>query len=273
MRPSALLVTLGTLCFGILAWVPTSAAAVFDLPVARDGEAVAAPYYRGDVLELRLTSAAARALLPRGAGATRAVARGRTGVTRLVATAAAVGAIAVQPEFPGETPPVDDAQTDFTAFQLVQLAPGADLAGALDAFRALPEVRSADPIAVLPVSALPNDSLTFATWWLFKDQAQRTDIRAPEGWAVERGDTGIVVGVLDTGVLPYHPDLGGRAGERGNLYVNWAERAGRPGVDDDGNGYIDDVGGWDFVSNGTLAAAGEDVRNEDNDPTDWGGHG
>jgi subtilisin family serine protease len=57
------------------------------------------------------------------------------------------------------------------------------------------------------------------------------------------------------------------------MWINWAERAGLPGVDDDGNGYIDDVGGWDFVVLGTLAAAGEDARNEDNDPNDWGGHG
>ncbi|MEQ1834112.1 MAG: S8 family serine peptidase, partial [Candidatus Eisenbacteria bacterium] len=173
----------------------------------------------------------------------------------------------------GETAPTDPTDTDFTAFHLLHLAPGSDLASALERLRALPEVASADPIAVLPVSALPNDSLTFAAYWLYKEQAVRTDIRAPEAWQLESGDTNIVVGIIDTGVIPYHPDLGGVAGERGNLYVNWAERGGVPGVDDDANGYIDDFSGWDFVAAGTLAAAGEDARNEDNDPNDYGGHG
>lgn len=273
MRPYALLATLVTLLAAPYVGVVPARAAALDLPVARDGVVMAAPYYRGDVLEVRLADSAARALLPRGAGATRSVARGRTGVARLDAVAASVGALAFQPEFPGERPPVAADETDFTAFQLVYLSPGADLSAALDAFRALPEVRSADPIAVLPVSALPNDSLTFATWWLYKDQAARTDIRAPEAWTVESGDTSIIVGILDTGVIPFHPDLGGRAGERGNLWINWAERAGVPGVDDDGNGYVDDFSGWDFVVLGNNAAAGEDGRNEDNDPNDWGGHG
>ncbi len=273
MRPTALLATLASLVAGALVAGSVARAAALDLPVARAGAVVEAPYYRGDVIEVRLAPAAARALLPRGAGATRAVARGRTGMANLDAVAATVGAVAFEPEFRGETPPSDAGEPDFTAFQLVHLAPDADLATALDAFRALPEVLSADPIAVLPVSAMPNDSLVFATWWLHRDQAVRTDIRAPEAWAVESGDTNIVVGVLDTGVIPFHPDLGGRAGERGNLYINWAERAGLPGVDDDGNGYVDDFGGWDFVVLGTLAAAGEDARNEDNDPNDWGGHG
>ncbi|HXS83571.1 MAG TPA: S8 family serine peptidase, partial [Methylomirabilota bacterium] len=166
---------------------------------------------------------------------------------------------------PGEGP-------DLTAFQLVHLAPGADLAGALERFRGLPEVASADPIALMPVSALPSDSLAQATFWLYNPRNGRADIHAPEAWQVSMGDTSIVVGIIDTGVIPWHPDLGGR-GERGNLWANWAERDGLPGVDDDGNGYVDDVAGWDFVQNGSLAAAGEDARNEDNDPNDWGGHG
>ena len=44
-------------------------------------------------------------------------------------------------------------------------------------------------------------------------------------------------------------------------------------VDDDGNGYIDDVRGWDWVDNISGAAAGEDNDGEDNDPSDFNGHG
>src|SRR5207247_9746098 len=78
---------------------------------------------------------------------------------------------------------------------------------ALEQLRALPEVASAEPIAVLPVSAVPNDSLWSSSWWFY--QPSRNDIHAPEAWDVTRGDTAIVVAIIDTGVLYYHPDLGG----------------------------------------------------------------
>ncbi len=60
--------------------------------------------------------------------------------------------------------------------------------------------------------------------------------------------------VLDTGVDYNHPDL------RGNLWTNEAELKGLPGVDDDGNGYVDDIRGWNFAY-------------ANNDPIDDHGHG
>ena len=252
---------------------PAARAEALRLPVWTPGSRVSAPCYRGDVLELQLTAGAARTVLPRGAGPTRALPLGRLGLPAVDAVAASVGAVAFEPEFRAETPPAPGEGPDFTAFQLVHLKPGTDLAAALDRFRALPEVAGADPIALLPVSALPNDSLALATYWLENPRNQRADIHAPEAWQVETGDTSIVVGILDTGVIPFHPDLGGRGGERGQMWVNWAEMSGLPGVDDDGNGFVDDVGGWDFVANGSGAAVGEDAHDEDNDPDDWGGHG
>jgi subtilisin family serine protease len=248
-------------------------AATLDLPVWTPGSGVRAPCYRGDLLEVQLTATSARLVLPRGAGPTRAVSRPRLGVPSLDAAAAAVGGVGFEPEFRGEAPPEPGAGPDFTAFQLLHLAPGSDLAAALDRLRALPEVASADPIALMPVSALPNDSLAFATYWLENVRHPRADIHAPEAWQVTTGDTSIVVGIIDTGVIPFHPDLGGGAGERGQMWINWAERGGLPGVDDDGNGFIDDVSGWDFVQTSSNPAPGEDGRDEDNDPDDWGGHG
>jgi hypothetical protein len=253
-------------------WVPAARAQALALPVWTPGSQVKAPCYRGDVLELQLTAGAARRVLPRGAGPTRAVPVGRLGLAAVDAVAAEVGAVAFEPEFRGETPPSAGGGPDLTAFEVVHLSPGSDLATALARFRALPEVASADPIALMPVSVLPSDSLAQATFWLYNPRNGRADIHAPEAWQLSMGDTSVVVGIIDTGVIPWHPDLGGR-GERGNLWVNWVERAGVPGVDDDGNGYVDDVAGWDFVQTGALAAAGEDAHDEDNDPNDWGGHG
>src|SRR5207302_1098717 len=78
---------------------------------------------------------------------------------------------------------------------------------ALDLFRAAGEVESADPIAIVPAEAIPNDSLWSRASCFY--QASRHDIHAPEAWDITTGDTSIVVGVIDTGVLMSHPDLAG----------------------------------------------------------------
>ncbi|MFB2837553.1 S8 family peptidase [Floridanema evergladense] len=78
-------------------------------------------------------------------------------------------------------------------------------------------------------------------------------IKAPEAWSRGYTGQGIVVAVVDTGVDYNHSDLDG------NIWVNTKEIPGNR-KDDDGNGYIDDVRGWDFVS-------------RDNDPMDLEGHG
>jgi hypothetical protein len=248
-----------------------AAAAGLDLPVHYPGDGIRPPCYAGDQIELQLTPQAARLAHPLAAGPTRALRTRALGVAGVDAAAQALGAT-LEPEFAGETPATGGG-IDFTAFHLVRLAAGTPLEDALARFRALPEVASASPVALLRTLAVPNDSLLSREHWLYQSGGPRHDIRAPEAWDAFAGDTSIVVAVLDTGVLPYHPDLGGTvAGGHGNMWVNWAELNGTPGVDDDGNGFADDPGGWDFVD-GVSGDPSDDLSVQDSDPNDEAGHG
>jgi subtilisin family serine protease len=79
------------------------------------------------------------------------------------------------------------------------------------------------------------------------------DIDGLEALRVERGDPGVVVAVIDDGVDFSHPDLAERA------WVNAAEADGAAGIDDDANGYIDDINGWDFCDHdASVGPAGTD---------------
>ena len=196
----------------------------------------------------------------------------------LESIAAAFPGATIEPEFPAESRPAASllvpslpafarASAALDAFYLLRLPVGTDLDAALATFRASPDVAAADPIAIVPVEAVPNDSLWSRAWHLY--QPTRRDLHAPEAWDLNRGDSAIVVGVIDTGVLLDHPDL------HDQIWTNFAESGGVPGADDDGNGFIDDFHGWDFVALDSAGAVvpGEDWRDADNDPNDYTAHG
>lgn len=94
---------------------------------------------------------------------------------------------------------------------------------------------------------IPNDP-RFSELWGLNNTGQSggtpdADIDAPEAWDISTDGSNIIVAVIDTGVDYTHPDLAA------NMWVNAAEANGLPGFDDDGNGYIDDIYGYDFVNN------------------------
>jgi len=135
----------------------------------------------------------------------------------------------------GESEYVEYAEPDYLFY-----AAGLESGGAL----ARPGSASAKGMAIARVR--PNDPLHGDQWYL--DQ-----IRAPEAWELTTGDSTQVIAIIDTGVDWVHPDLDD------NIWVNGDEVADN-GSDDDANGYVDDVRGWDFI-------------NHDNDPRDDNGHG
>ncbi|MCC6425439.1 MAG: S8 family serine peptidase [Phycisphaerales bacterium] len=144
---------------------------------------------------------------------------------------------------------------------LVSVVIGIPVPEALAAIRGMPGVRYAEPNHFVHLAGIPND-VNFPRLWGMHNTGQTVngdpgildaDIDAPEAWDLFTGDPNMVIAVLDTGVSYQHPEL------VSNMWTNPGEIAGN-GVDDDQNGYIDDVRGWDFWNN-------------DNDPIDDHGHG
>lgn len=68
------------------------------------------------------------------------------------------------------------------------------------------------------------------------------DINLLNAWKYTAGDNRVIVAVCDGGIMASHPDL------KDNMWVNEAEKSGKKGIDDDGNGYIDDIYGYNFVT-------------------------
>jgi subtilisin family serine protease len=108
-------------------------------------------------------------------------------------------------------------------------------AGDLPSAMAKPGVRFVEKNACFSASLTPNDPLLGKQWYLNK-------IYAKEAWNIRHDASNIVVAVLDSGVDMGHPDL------VNNVWVNRGEISGN-GLDDDQNGFIDDINGWNFVDN------------------------
>lgn len=116
--------------------------------------------------------------------------------------------------------------------------------------RDLPFLKSFEPNIVQQISRVPNDP-QFGNQWGFQNTGQLiqgqvgtpgADISLTQAWDTTIGSRNVVVAVIDTGVDLTHPDL------IPNLWTNPGEIAGN-GIDDDGNGYVDDVHGYDFADN------------------------
>jgi subtilisin family serine protease len=117
-------------------------------------------------------------------------------------------------------------------------------------------VEYAEPDYIVKTLLMPNDPDFSELWGLhntgLSGGSVDADIDAPEAWDITTGDD-VVIAVIDTGVDYTHEDLSS------NMWVNTNEIPDN-GLDDDGNGYIDDYRGWNFI-------------NETNDPMDDLGHG
>ncbi|MBN1632733.1 MAG: S8 family serine peptidase [Ignavibacteria bacterium] len=112
-------------------------------------------------------------------------------------------------------------------------------------------------------SFYPDDEMFYMQWYLNNTgnitpssggiAKKGADIAMLNGWEIEQGDEDIVIAILDSGIKDDHPEF------RGRLWINKNEIP-YNGIDDDRNGYVDDINGYDFAY-------------DDSDPNDGFGHG
>ena len=127
--------------------------------------------------------------------------------------------------------------------EVLRLPSGTSVESAISDLRRNPDVLYAEPNYRLYLHAAPNDSL-YSRQWSFRNVRQiggtaGADIRAEQAWDITTGDSKLKIALLDTGVDYYHPDLAP------NIWTNPGEIPDN-NIDDDHNGYIDDIHGYDF---------------------------
>ncbi|MFA5144191.1 MAG: S8 family serine peptidase [Candidatus Omnitrophota bacterium] len=141
-------------------------------------------------------------------------------------------------------------------FSVYVLKTTADVLTTCNSLKEDPNVEYAEPNYIRRAQMVPNDLyyLSRGSWGQsYDDLWGLKKMQCEAAWDISQGE-GAVAAVIDTGVDYNHPDLAA------NIWINKAELNGAAGVDDDGNGYVDDIRGWDFAYN-------------DNDPLDNYGHG
>lgn len=174
--------------------------------------------------------------------------------------------------FPGSEESIQAYEIGLPRIYRVQFSESQNISQIIAAYENDPVIEIAQPVGIhKTVGINPNDPY-------FDRQWNMRQIQAPDAWQLTQGDSTVILAIIDTGVDWVHPDLAGSSPfSSGNIWMNWAEYAGLTGVDDDGNGYIDDIRGWDWVNVGNNSSPipwpGEDAEDEDNNPMDFNGHG
>ncbi|MEM4258207.1 MAG: NosD domain-containing protein [Candidatus Thermoplasmatota archaeon] len=149
---------------------------------------------------------------------------------------------------------------------VLKVPPNIDIPAEVLKYQQLPGVEYAQPSYAVKAYDIPNDPYysTSGSWGQnFRDLYGLYNIQARSAWDTTVGSENVVVAVIDSGVDYNHEDL------HENIWINHGEDINQNhvvddmdfnGIDDDHNGFVDDIIGWDFV-------------NHDNDPIDDHGHG
>jgi serine protease len=170
-----------------------------------------------------------------------------------------IGAVSVTQKYPSHAPAAKGKTVygrpmpDLGMIYEVKYEANMKIEDAINELLKQPEVLYAEPSYIYPLSYIPSDPDTSGD----KNYYLRI-IQAYEAWNVTKGDTSVVIAIVDSGTDIDHPDL------RDNFHRNYADPVN--GIDDDGDGYVDNFIGWD------LAGADYNVVSGDNDPDIKGGN-
>ncbi len=146
-------------------------------------------------------------------------------------------------------------------YYVLTLPKGASVTKMAAELRRHPLVKTCEPNYTSETQEKPNDEFFPRQWSLSNYETEGADLQITKAWEVESGNENIIVAVIDMGFDLTHEDL------QENIWHNHGEIADN-GIDDDQNGYVDDVVGWDFVHQPVgLNDPNNDYQDEDNDPT------
>lgn len=170
----------------------------------------------------------------------------------------------VRKKFPNHQAPASNARNregkslvDISLIYEVKFNSPINVQSAINELLATGTLRNAEPHFIFAPSYVPNDAN-------LSNQSYLTPIKAKESWDLHKGDSTVTIAIVDSGVRWDHPDL------VGNIQYNEADPI--DGIDNDGDGYVDNYRGWDLAG----ADYNLDTLVEDNNPTvtgDNNGHG
>ena len=175
--------------------------------------------------------------------------------------------------FPGSGPrQLNSGLPDYTKFYELSFPESTPVGEVIDALLQNPNIRTAEPVWAMPLAITPDDSQFPSQWHM---ASLNMNVRA--AWDQETGSDTVIVADVDSGVNYNHSDL------RGNIWVNPGEDLDGDGevydiddldsIDNDGNGVVDDLIGYDFLTGIGNPHPDEDGGGVDSDPMDRNGHG
>jgi len=180
-----------------------------------------------------------------------------TGLPAIDALSKELGAVAVEQFVRSKPRDVRRQRPDTRLLLLLRFEKEIDVERAVELYRATGLVQYAEPNYIGQGGGVqglvPDDAFYSRQWGLKNDgtfnagSVAGADINIEPAWEITQGNPNLAIAILDSGTRLGHPEFAGR------IWQNGAEVPGN-GMDDDQNGYIDDVQAWDFVNNDNLPA-------------------
>jgi subtilisin family serine protease len=172
-----------------------------------------------------------------------------SGITRLFPTTNSTEAI--------QSLKGNNALPDLSDIYMARYEGSTDIVTVINALLEDQQIIFAEPSYIYKTSFVPNDPG-------YVNQSYLTKVMAPQAWDILKNAANVIIGIVDSGSDLQHEDLAA------NIFVNTADPVN--GIDDDGDGYIDNYHGWDFVGNSAATMLPDNNPDVTNDSTDHGVH-